>query len=264
MMVEKKLKGTWKDWARFRRLVPLVTIATAITVAVMAALGKATPEIVQGATIGILSLLAVDTLVERIGIVEKIEDSISSLGTAASLLRDRSELPSLRDLAGSGSEIAACGVTLVSIVGPSHDFLAARLAEGARIRLLLLDPNSAAYRAWHEAQRIATPEDTKITLRTLEPLVTAWKNIEVRLSPWHLPVSLVMVDSKQDAGRMIVEFAFTAISLPMRPHINLTRRREPQWFSFFDERFEYLWNKSSAWKPADFNPGAEHGAAPAG
>lgn len=184
--------------------------------------------------------------------MEQLEQKLSRLD-APSLLRDRSQLKPLQLLSEGGVEIAASGVTLVSLVSPHLDYFRKLIGAGTTVRLLLLDPSTTSWKAWHESQRVSTPEDTNIVLRTIEPLVREGKGIEVRLSPWNLPVSLVVVDASRDSGRMNVEFAFTSLSLPARPHMYLTKRSEPEWFEFFVGRFEYLWSISKPWTPASTN-----------
>lgn len=165
-------------------------------------------------------------------------------------LRNRESLIPIEQLAVGATEIRASGVTLVHLVGPRHDFFEKKLLEGVTLRFVILDRETDAWRAWHEGQTIRTPEDMDITLKTLEPLFerTYPGKIEVRLSRYIMPVSLVIADPKGN-GRMHVEFAFTGFSVHDRPHIHLTRADSAQWFDFFVARFEQLWSRSTPWQP---------------
>jgi hypothetical protein len=203
---------------------------------------------IQGVTVAMLALLALDTLVERVTSTEKIDQRLARL-EAPQLLHDRSELMPIQQLSVGASEIVACGITLVSVVTPHHDFFASKLAQGVKLRFIILDPKCAAWQVWHESQRIATRGDVDATLETLAPLVRAGLDVEVRLAPFHLPVSLVIVDRALRTGRMTVEMTFTALSLPNRPHMYLTRAAWPTWFDFFAARFDYLWSISRVWEP---------------
>lgn len=238
----------WRGWLRVRRLVPLTTMAIGIGAGIANLLGRCSPQVIQDVIVAMLSLIAFDAIIERVQIMDKIDRRLAKLDAPA-ILRDRSEMIPLERLAYGGDDIAACGISLISLIGPHRDYLASRIDKGAKFRLIVLDQASNAWKAWHEAQQIPNPEDVAITLRTLEPLVRCGKGIEVRLAPWHLPVSLVIVDGKRETGRMNVEVAFTALSLPRRPHMYLNRSADPEWFDFFLERFDYLWSISKVWTP---------------
>src|ERR1044071_3024897 len=173
------------------------------------------------------------------------------ISTEEECLRNRYRLISVETLAAEASEIVAAGVTLVSLVTPRHDYFASRLRGGTSLRFMVLDRESNAWKAWHDGQQILTPEDLDLTLRTLAPLFHGEQRdkIEVRLSPFALPISLVIADPSQLTGRMNVEFAFTGFSIIDRPHLYLSKAGSPSWFEFFVGRFEYLWAKSRAWTP---------------
>lgn len=122
-------KASWQDWLGFRRLIPLVTALVALAVGVLTLLYLFPATLAEGIIITMLALLATDTLVERINLLEKIEAKISALSTSEQL-RDRSDLVGIEEMALGATEISAAGVTLVSLLATRFDFFAERICEG--------------------------------------------------------------------------------------------------------------------------------------
>lgn len=170
-------------------------------------------------------------------------------------LRDRSELVRIEELAHDAGEIAAAGVTLISLTNDYYDFFEEKLREGCKLRFLLLNPNSLAWKVWHQKQqqRITSPSDSENSLKKLDGLMRAGVGgCEVRLSEAYLHFSLVTSDYTKDSGRMNVELLPFNVSLHYRPHFYLTRREDKRWFDFFLNQFESLWSKSSDRVPKEY------------
>jgi len=202
-----------------------------------------------------LALLALDALVERVSIVDGIERRLANL-ESPTVLRDRSSLTQMTAMAVGAKEIVACGITLVSLVPTHHDFWKEKLRRGVNLRFMMIDPDSIAWQSWCESQRTPSPGDLTFALNSLAPLLRESYpgQIEVRLSPQFLPVSIAGVDLGSDNGRMNVELVFTRTDLPNRPHVHLTKMASPQWFDFFAEIFEDLWTRSRPWIPPARSP----------
>jgi hypothetical protein len=239
-----------RDWISFKRLVPLGTALFALGAEVAHVFGLAPTLDVEAVVLFVLALLALDALVERVGIVERIERHLSRLETP-SVLRDRAELVKIDELAFGADELAACGATLFSLVPQQHDFLLKKLNAGMSMRFVVLDSKSPAWQIWNDVE-IPTPTDLDTTLKTFASLMNKHTagNIEVRVAPFMLPSSLVIANTSQTTGRMNVEFAFNGVAtLPHRPHIYIARSSSPQWFEFFCDRFEKLWERSKPYTP---------------
>lgn len=240
----------WADWLRLRRVVPLVTILLALIFAAADLTGYLPLKNRDGLIVAMLALLALDALVERVSVIDAIERRLANL-EAPTILRDRSSLTQMTTMAVGAKDIAACGITLVSLVPTHHDFWKEKLRRGVNLRFMMVDPESIAWQSWCEAQRTPSPGDLTFALQSLASLLTeryAGK-IEVRLSPQFLPVSIAGVDFGTDSGRMNVELVFTRTDLPRRPHVHLTKIASPQWFDFFADIYEDLWARSRPWTP---------------
>jgi hypothetical protein len=184
-------------------------------------------------------------------IMQNMSDINSMLKKNATfnMVRDRSQLVDIEEMAAGATEIAAAGITLVSIVTPRYDFFTQKAREGCKLRFLLLDPDSLAAQVWNSGQRIiTTSEDNATTLKTLQRLMQnkgLKGKCEVRLTQFQLPFSIVITDPDKDQGRMNVEFLAYKTSLPRRPHIHLSRRESEKWFKFFSNQFEQLWSDAT-------------------
>lgn len=241
-------KVSWRDWLKVGRLIPLTTVLVALTIGILTLLNLFQATLAEGIIITLLALLATDTLVERIGILEKVESQISAL-TTPSHLRDRSQLVRVEDMGLGATEIIAAGPTLISLLITNNDFFAQRMSEGCKLRFLLLDVNSLGAQVWDSAQRIpTTKEDSQSSLKTLDGLLRM-KGVkgkcEVRLSTYLLPFSLLAINPTKDSGQMNLEFLTPKTSLANRPHLHLTKRDAEKWFNFFINQFELLWAEAT-------------------
>lgn len=164
------------------------------------------------------------------------------------ILRDRSQLMSVEQMAQDAVEISAMGITLVSLVSTRVDFFAEKLRNGCNLRFLILDPKSKAMEVWKLSESISTPEDTVTVLKYLDALSrieNAKGKCEVRLANIYLPFGLVFTKKKKIGGAMNVEFLARNTSIANRPHFHLLEQENEKWFDFFHDQFEALWQKSS-------------------
>lgn len=237
-------------WISPKRLLPLITALIALGIDIAHRFKLVDSFDVEAAILFVLALLAFDALVERLSVIDKIEGRLASL-ESPSVLRDRSAMVGLEEMAKGASTLDACGATLISLSLQRYDFFLEQLTAGKKMRFVVLDPASPAWKIWNDV-KFATPADIDTTLQTFGALMKEKTkgSIEVRLSSFVLPSSLLIGDGSDRKGRMNVEFAFSGTSLRSRPHVHLTRRSSPEWFEFFSDRFEELWKASKPYTPA--------------
>ncbi|MCL4707199.1 hypothetical protein KJ068_18750 [bacterium] len=246
-MHETRRASAWRDWLKLRRLLPLLTIAFAVGVGVLSffdLIAQVPDEVI----VTLLALIAVDALVERMSLLEKISARVEKW-PEEEVLRDRSKLNRMEELAAGATEIWAAGISLVSIIRPYDNFYLQKLREGCNLRFLLLDPDSEVVRVLNKKQQTPTiKRDIKSSLQALADLRNQKKvrgKCEVRLVQAFLPFSLIIVNSQKDHARMTVEFLAYKKNLHDRPHLQLTKRSDEKWFRFFCDQFEILWQDSS-------------------
>lgn len=230
------------------RTVPIATIVGAATAVLSAQLGFLKFSAAEQIVIGLMALIAIDSLVERLGILARIEESIKLVCGAPSLRR-RSEIIHPVTQAASASTIDVLAVSGISLFAQNQGFYLRKLREGARMRVILLDPNSPALptHAYQAGQStIVIQRHIESTLSAIRPLLNhEGAQIEVRLGPCFAPFSMVGTDLNKESGRIVVEFHVYRAELDQRPHVLFEAHNEAFWYGFFRDQFETAWAVST-------------------
>jgi hypothetical protein len=142
---EDKVMKILRQLFALRNIVPLITI-------ILAFLGVS--GLIQSSTfttdkliLALLGVLAIDTVVERLGYLSKIENSVKSLSltTSKPLFVNRATLnsdESFEQFVARGRDVLIAGITLVGTVGPLRTFFKTTVQQGAKLRFLLLNHES--------------------------------------------------------------------------------------------------------------------------
>jgi hypothetical protein len=246
------LKSKFRQWLRPSRLIPLLTILGAGTVIVISLLGFINLSISENIVIALLGLLAIDALSERLSLLERIENKLSSLSVEQKL-RTRNEIPSLEEQAGHASEIcmlAVSGITLVRHIA----FFEGKLRNGCKIRIVLLDPDGPSLQTWKrlDSKVPATESEITTTLQYFKPLVQVNKTkgkCEIRLLDVFLPFSMLATDLSKEAGAILLAYHVYQSAPGQRPHIYLTLQDSSYWYDFYRRQFEQAWSNAAIWTP---------------
>jgi len=256
-------------WRYLRRAAPIAVIAVALSIFVLDVTERLSPHVFERLLVLAIGLLAVDALIERIDLLEKMENAVYTLHQdiepisqrvaliddmshrMSSLARptgltNRSTLNTGLEFEGA-REIDFFGITLVNVLLDRRALLEKLLRDGAKLRVLILNPQSNAWAAWNDA---VTNEDTdahrKTSLSILRGLAkVASANIEVRDAPYLLPTSLVIIDRTSANGELVAESIFPGMAGFERPHIVINRSHEPYWFQFMITQFDRVWEAST-------------------
>ncbi|HBG74918.1 MAG: hypothetical protein A2X25_07545 [Chloroflexi bacterium GWB2_49_20] len=251
-MKQQKSISPWRNWLKPNRIIPLLTILVAGSTGILGIFNLVKISPVEGIIIALLALLAVDGLTERLSILEKIEAQLGSY-TMGETLMSRSKLLPPSEIASSASEIAFVGVSGISIFVNHLGFFEQKFISGCKLRFILLDPESPSLQTWNLMSKVTTTEtDIKSALELLKGLVRAKKakgKCEIRLLKVYVPFGLLISDPYKDNGQMNVEFYTYKTTLSDRPHIQLSRTHDRQWFEFYVKQFEEIWSDSQEWTP---------------
>jgi hypothetical protein len=157
------------------------------------------------------------------------------------------QLPPLEQNLSKATEIWLSGVVLQRTIRDNIAAIDSRLAEGARVRIILLNPESLA------AQETA---DDHFPLNRLKAHFSAtWENLkwlasrpnskgtlEIRTSNERCYFNLVAIDPNKSHGLIYVELRPQRwINGRKRPRFELRPRRDGHWFEYYKEQFESLW-----------------------
>lgn len=243
----------WKRWVKPSRLIPSLTILGAGSIGVLSYLGVITLSIPEGVIIALLGLLAIDALIERLDILERIDAKLNRITVNQPLLRKRLDLPPVGERAINASEICIVAVAATTLATYHLNFFERKIRDGCRIRIVLLNPDVPSLQTWNlQSKMPRTEEFIRTTLATLRELVEMNKikgKCEVRLLDVFLPFSMFAVDLQKISGSMIVEYHVYKDTPEERPHIFFTSQNDPFWFNFYRQQFEQAWAEAKVWTP---------------
>lgn len=229
------------------------------------------------AILAVLGLLATSEIVERHRRLSSIENAVNrSLSFLESRFTDRpsaiaffQKMPSLDSYIQGASQIDLCGVTLSSTLNKQFGNLRERLQSGAQIRILIIDPDPGSTAIKMSAERSATPEDTDYyrarlepSIRELEYLFKSWAdfenfqgnafktgNLAVRLLSYAPSFGISSFNANQEHGLMVVELYPHKSGFESPPCFELTPQRDGNWYKYFTEQFDQMWNAAKPWQP---------------
>lgn len=241
-----------KPWFRPQRLFPLLTILGAGSALVLNIIGVIKLSIADGIIISLLALLAVDSIVERLQILEKIEKKLSDTFNGK-VLRSRTEFIDFEERSRHASEIYILAISAISMSGRFAHVFEKRIKAGCKIRIILLDPSCESLKALELTNRDqAAAHDIKAALAAFLPLTyikSRRGKCEIHLSDFFLPFSLVCINPTKESGEMIIEYHSYKEPFGEQPHIILTKQNNAHWFEFYFKQFEKAWNDTTIWNP---------------
>jgi len=230
------------------RIIPLVTILGGILAVVLGNVGVLSLSAADQVIIGLLAFLAIDAVLERIGVLRRIEQFISE-AKAVTGLRPRSEIPRPDVFGRHAASIDIIAISAVSIITQHRNFYRERLKEKCRIRVVLLHPESDTVgvhaRQSHGSEKVIK-DHIYSTIAALAPLLEPERSradvVELRLSSVFLPFSVVAVDLERPGGAIVAEFHTYRCDLDTRAHVVVERQNHNHWFKFFESQIETAWN----------------------
>jgi hypothetical protein len=165
------LTPKWKRWIKPGRLIPSLTILGAGSVGVLSYLGIVVLSIPESIIIALLGLLAVDAFVERIDILERIENKLSRARVGEPLKR-RVDLLPIREEATNASEICIIAVAATTLITYHHNFFESLIRNGCKIRIILLNPDGVSLQTWNLQSKIPRSQEyIRTSLESLKKLV---------------------------------------------------------------------------------------------
>ncbi len=245
------MKKMFKEWFRFSRVLPMLTVSGAGLAIVLALLGFVKLTFAESIIIALLALLAIDSLGERISVLEKLEDRLSRL-TIGHAFKPRKEILTPIEHGKYSSKIDLLASHAVSAIAPYISFYKSKMSSGCKLRIMLLDPKSPSLFYLNSLKEDSSTEMyIHSSLELLKELVKSNSrgSCEVRLTKILLPFSIFSVDTDTDEGSMIVEFRGYKVSIDDRPHIHLTANDSSYWYNYYWQQFERAWTEATIWEP---------------
>lgn len=230
------------------------------------------------AVLAVLALLAMSEVVERYRRLNSIERTVKrSLAFLEGRLADRpsaiaffAKPPSLDSYVQSAQQLDWCGVTLTSTINKQFGNLRERLQAGAKIRILVVDPDPDSVALRMSAERSASPDDIEYhrvrldaTLREIQYLFKSWEefksiqnssspagSLSVRLLSYAPSFSILSFNAARDNGVALVEVYPHKYGYKTPPTFDLTPQRDGDWYRYFVDQFDEMWKPAKPWHPA--------------
>jgi hypothetical protein len=177
--------------------------------------------------------------------------------------------PALDDYVRSATQIDMCGVTLTSAVNKQFGNLRERLAQGATLRLLIVDPDSLALEM--SAERSEVPEDVGYYLKRLEATLKDLSYLDrggfgseqqdmqragmnrgsfaVRLLPYAPSFGIYRFQTAAGKSDIILELYPHGAGYVSPPIFALTPERDGVWYDYFAKQFDDMWQRAKPWEP---------------
>jgi hypothetical protein len=232
------------------------------------------------AILAVLALLATSEIIERYRRLNSIERTVKlSLAFLESRLAERpsalaffTKPPSLDSYIQGAQQIDLCGVTLTSTINKQFGNLRERLQAGAKIRILVVDPDPDSVALRMSAERSASPDDIEYhrvrldaTLREIQYLFKSWeesKSIQTGSSPagslavkvlsYAPSFSILSFNAHRGNGVALVEVYPHKYGYKTPPTFDLTPKKDGDWYRYFVEQFDEMWEPAKPWYPTGF------------
>lgn len=220
------------------------------------------------AVLGVLALLALSELIERHRRLNSIDRTTKQtlellekrLAERPSALGFFHKLPDFDNYVQGANQIDLCGIVLTSTINRQLSNLREQLNQGAKIRILVADPNSAALEmgearseeptgSYYRAKLDTTFQDLSY-LHQLQVKFgqNAKGSFEVRLIPYAPSFAIYSFDTRRSTARLIVEVYPHVTGWGETPVFDLLPGRDGKWYEYFVQQFEHMWNRANKWE----------------
>lgn len=187
---------------------------------------------------------------------DRVEQLISRLDDNIGLLRGSEHNPNFKTLIEGKTDIALLSYTAANILRTHHESISKRILNGARFRIILVNPDSNAAKVILENSRIRNYEtDIQHSLHFLKRMrndtsSTKRGSIEVRLTSWIPSCSLLLVNTNKPDGyiRVGIYPPNYISSADKRSHFVLNRQLDEKWYTLYSQQFEGLWEQATTYE----------------
>jgi len=150
------------------------------------------------------------------------------------------------------NEICLVGITFVQFLMTFREPLTSAISGGARLRIMLIDPDSTAARLLVENSEMESnfANDVKRSLEYLSLIAKYSQNngherVNIKLVNWIPSSSLILFDPYKENGvaRVTVYPPCYNTSVSRRAHFELTHEKDSYWYEIFVDQYERLWKQ---------------------
>lgn len=248
------ISGLWSKVYRRENVLAFMLILGAILslIGIPQRIGITTEQI----TISLLAVLAIDTVIERIGYLDKIEAKIVDLSNKVltpinidDFFKSRKQIPAFSDVLQSNNEIWLAARDLDGLVKNYGRYIENAVQSGRKFRIILSNPYNASLMAaiylGKEYYTSREPIDKRI-----QGVLDFWVRlsskalegkVEVRLADYAFNNTFLIMNPSEINSEMILEYYGYKISNADRLHIHLLKVRDRQIYSYYYDEFIRIW-----------------------
>jgi hypothetical protein len=216
-------------------------------------------SIPEGMILTLLGLLAVDALIERLDVLEKIKQALDLLNSPNNVEprlmweRDVFKNEPMEKYLQGAKELFVSGGSLIGLFREKQEVLEKWLYQtaDARLKLIIVDPQLvregkiSVDSIYRDKQKDFVSE----TEKSLEIVTALQKNflgkVEVRLTNETPTVTVMIVDRVKARVSINLSRGYPT----NRPVFAVSKDKYPDWFNIFDERYyTKLWSTSTEYK----------------
>lgn len=255
----------------------LATIAYASYIIYRQEFGEAdisTNQLITG-ILAVLGLLATSELIERYRRLSKIEKSTDKLVSMVqkeivdrpSAIRFFENTPILDAFFKSAHTIELMGVTLTSTLDKQASNIREAINNGAKVRVILANPSPKSLAIKMATLRSEEPHVETYFKKKLDSSFEVLEymkrmqndqtgksgSFEVHLVNYAPSFGIASFDFGQPNGIVFVEIYSHVSGYDTQIAFNLTKKRDGNWFDYFQNQFEDIWRNSVEWKPEKKN-----------
>ncbi|KRD23366.1 MULTISPECIES: hypothetical protein [unclassified Streptomyces] len=209
--------------------------------------------------LGILGVLAVANVTERLGILNSMDIRLTELQHHSLSqfpqvqIANRGSVPRMSDRVNSAhEEIVICGPSLDGAVSIVHQ-LALAASRGVSLKILVTLPtreNMKQYGRHLTASNydlvtpsgiVAAQAKIRHNINTLKQELSHIPNVEVKTFDGLIWCGYVMVDRMQKSGTMDIQLYMYKIPADTAPLFQVSRAGNYEWHAFFSDAFDIMW-----------------------
>ncbi len=261
------MKATWRflsylasSLRQGKDLDLIVLVVVAVTVAVLGSVGKASDPLINSVMLALLALLGVSLLnfryqVERFSSL--VGNADSSDAVAKWFFKKDQPFDAVVDRVKKSKSVWLWGAALQAHIPHLVEIIRERLPEGLHIKVLLVEPGSAALEMNAFRGNATTLADMNnelmVNINKLRTLAAsaAPGSLEVRVVNYLPPYTLYAYNVEMQSGALSpdgeIEVRVSTFrgSHWDRPSFSLTRKGGGEWYVHFCEEFQKVWGAAS-------------------
>lgn len=242
----KFIKKSIRNISEGRNLEHYITLVFIIIILGLDIFNLASPETLTEITLAVLALVVFTSLSTRESIEILSEKLIKPQNADDFFWRSKRSIePDL----SQAKYIGFAGASLSRTLRDYSAILEERLKVGAKVRIILMDPNSTApdqavLRSKGVSSRRFYIDTLRPTLERVGMLSNFSDKVDLGLLPYKPAFGMIIIDPDEPYGKIIVEM-YPHHSDSFAPTFELQPNRDLHWYKHFREQFDNLWSGCS-------------------